>query len=180
MPTLLEVITRAGALPIGGIGAEKATLNRCAVIRGSDRMVWINLKALFSQGNLAYNIRLRRNDVIYIPDSDDQMVYVLGEVHHPGAFRLTPDMSMMDAFAQAGGPTKDASTNHMQLIRPVQSEKRTFTMKQITEPQREINAALQEGDIIFVPKRGLANFGYWIEKFNPIATVLILGAAVGK
>ena len=180
MPTLLEVITRAGALPIGGIGAEKATLNRCAVIRGTDKMVWINLKALFSQGNLAYNIRLRRNDVIYIPDSDDQMVYVLGEVQHPGAFRLTPDMSLMDAFAQAGGPSKDASTNHIQLVRPAQSLKRELTMREVSKANPEVNVALQEGDIIFVPRRGLANFGYWIDKVSPIATFMIFGAAVAK
>ncbi len=180
IPTLLEAITRAGSLPVGGASAEKATLNRCAVIRGGDRIVWINLKAVLAEGNLAYNIRLRRNDIVYIPDSDDQLVYVLGEVQHPGAIRLTPEMTMMDAFAQAGGPTKDASTNHIQMIRPVNGENRVISMKQIVQPQPEVNVALQEGDIVYVPRRGLANFGYWIEKLNPIATFMIFGAAVAK
>ncbi len=35
-PTLLDVITRAAVLPIGGIGADKAGLGRCAIIRGRD------------------------------------------------------------------------------------------------------------------------------------------------
>ncbi len=178
-PTLLDVITRAGALPVGGAGAEKAALNRCAVIR-TDRIVWIDLKALLSAGNLAYNIHLRRNDLVYIPDSDDQLVYVLGEVEHPGAIRLTPEMSMMDAFAQAGGPTKDAAANRIQVVRPSAGQKRIVTMKQIVEPRAEVNVALQEGDIIYVPRRGLASFGYLMEKVGVVATFGIFGAAVAK
>jgi polysaccharide export outer membrane protein len=178
-PTLLDVITRAGALPVGGAGSEKAALNRCAVVQG-DRIVWINLKTLLTDGNLAYNIRLRRNDVVYIPDSDDELVYVLGEVQHPGAVRLTPQMTMMDAFAQSGGPTRDAAATHIQLIRPVAGERRTITLKDIVEPKPEINFALQQGDIIYVPRRGMATFGYWMEKLNTIATFGIFGAAVAK
>lgn len=80
-PTLLEAITRAGSLPVGGIGADKAALNRCIIFRGREAVVWIDLKSLLKEGNLAYNLQLQRNDVIYIPDSDDQSVYVLGEVN---------------------------------------------------------------------------------------------------
>ena len=78
-PTLLDVVTRAGALPIGGIGADKAGLGRCAIIR-RDQMIWVDLKALVSQGNFSLNIHLSRNDLVYMPDAGDQLVYVLGEV----------------------------------------------------------------------------------------------------
>lgn len=178
-PTILDVITRAGALPVGGAGSEKASLNRCAVVRG-DRIIWINLKTLLTDGNLAYNIRLRRNDLVYIPDSDDELVYVLGEVQHPGAVRLTPQMTMMDAFAQAGGPTRDAAANRIQVVRPVAGERRVITLKEIVQPKPEINFGLQQGDIIYVPRRGLASFGYWMDKMNTIATFGIFGAAVAK
>ncbi len=41
-PTLLEVLTRAGSLPVGGAGAEKAGLVRCAVFRGKKKLCgWI-------------------------------------------------------------------------------------------------------------------------------------------
>ncbi|MBI3797654.1 MAG: polysaccharide export protein, partial [Deltaproteobacteria bacterium] len=79
-PTLLEAITRAGSLPIGGVGADKAALARCAIFRGHDRIAWINLRELLTGEDLSLNVRLQRNDVIYIPDADDQLVYVLGEV----------------------------------------------------------------------------------------------------
>jgi polysaccharide biosynthesis/export protein len=107
-PYLLDLLARAGTLPVGGIGADKAALNRCAIFRGRDAIMWINLKALLKGRDLRLNIRLRRGDVVYIPDADDQLVYVMGEVNKPGAYRLTPDMSFMDAVAQAGGPPSTA------------------------------------------------------------------------
>ncbi|MEZ5584693.1 MAG: hypothetical protein R3F37_19735 [Candidatus Competibacteraceae bacterium] len=44
-------------------------------------------------GDLALNIRLQRDDVVYIPDAFDTAVCVLGAVLKPGAYRLTPQMS---------------------------------------------------------------------------------------
>ena len=73
-----------GGLPVGGVGAEKAVLTRVAIFRGRDKMVWVNLKNLLSGKELALNIRLQRNDVVYLPDGDDQLVYVMGEVARPG------------------------------------------------------------------------------------------------
>jgi len=40
---------------------------------------------------------------------------------------------------------------------------------------RELNSSLEEGDIIFVPKRGFARFGYVMQKASPISTFAILG-----
>ncbi|MGB5733231.1 MAG: polysaccharide biosynthesis/export family protein, partial [Thiohalocapsa sp.] len=70
-PTLLEAITLAGGLPVGGLGSEKATLTRCAVFRGRDRVVWLNLKDLLAGRNLSLNLQLRSGDLVYIPDADD-------------------------------------------------------------------------------------------------------------
>ena len=173
-PTLLEVLTRAGSLPVGGAGAEKAGLVRCAVFRG-DKIVWIDLKTLMTQGNLALNIRLARNDLVYLPDADDQLVYVLGDVQHPGAFGLSADMSFLDAFSLAGGATDDADSKHIALIRPSTGKQREIPLKDILAGNRELNSSLEEGDIIFVPKRGLARFGYIIQKASPVTTFAILG-----
>jgi polysaccharide export outer membrane protein len=93
-PTLLEAITLAGGLPVGGVGADEAALTRCAVFRGQDRVIWIELSKLLSGEELAFNIRLRRQDVVYIPDAADQLVFVMGEVTQAGAYNLSPDMSL--------------------------------------------------------------------------------------
>lgn len=179
-PTLLEAITRAGSLPVSGTGSEKAALTRCSIFRGRDKVIWIDLKRLLSQGDTSLNLRLQRNDIIYIPDADDQLIYVLGEVRSPGAYRLTPDMSLMDAIALAGGPNTDASNNHIQIIRPGQGLKQEIALKDLLKPNRKLNFSLEEGDIIYVPKRNLAKFGYLMEKVSPFASLLLLGKAIAK
>lgn len=179
-PTLLEAVTRAGGLPVGGAGAQKAALARCAVFRGRDRVVWIEMRRLLTGDNLALNIRLKRNDIVYIPDSDDQLVYVLGEVHSPGAYRLTPNMTFLDALSLAGGPTMDASANKLKIVRPNQNLEKEISLKDLLAMKPGLNVSLNEGDIVYVPKRGLANFGYIVEKVTPFTTLLLFGSTFGK
>jgi polysaccharide export outer membrane protein len=177
-PTLLEAITRAGSLPVGGVGADKAALNRCAVFRGDDRVVWVDLKALLIEGNLAYNLKLRRNDVVYIPDSDDQLIYVLGSAERPGAFRLTPDMTLLDALAQAGGANRDADENRIHIIRPSQGFNHQFSMKSLLNPEPGLNFSLEEGDILYIPRRGMTSIGYIMQSLSPLSSMLFVGSAL--
>lgn len=172
-PTLLEALARGGTLPVLD---KQATLTRCAIFRGRDRVLWIDLQQLLAQGALTWNIRLQPNDLIYIPDSDDTLVYVLGEVHRPGAYRLTPGMTFMDALSQSGGPTVDSDKHHIWVIRPSANDKRMISLDEIMEPNASINYALQEGDIVYVPRNGLAKVGYVLDKLSPIASVILIKA----
>lgn len=174
-PTLLDALTRAASLPIGGAGAEKAGLVRCAIFRGRDKLIWIDLKQLLTEGNLALNIRLGRDDVVYLPDADDQLVYVLGFVKSPGAFRLTPSMSFMDALSLAGGPTQDAAQSKIELVRLVNGKQERIPFQDLLK-RKVPNFALEEGDIIYVPPRKWASFGYVVEKIAPLATFSIVGS----
>ena len=179
-PTLLEAITRAGSLPVGGMGSEKAALTRCAVFRGRDQVAWIDLKALMNGGNLALNLQLRRDDIVYVPDADDQLIYVLGEVKTPGALHLTPDMSFMDALSRAGGPTEDASNNRIHLIRPGAELNREIKLDRLLRPDPTLNIALEEGDIIYVPKSKIGKIGYLLQRLGTISGLVVVGGALSK
>lgn len=174
-PTLVEALSKAGALPVLD---KKATLTRCAVVRGRDRILWVDLKALLSAGQLAFNIRLRQGDLVYIPDSDDTLVYVLGEVQRPSAYRLTPDMSLLDALAEAGGPTKDAAPSKMQLIRANGGVKLDIPFSTLLDPTAGRNVGLEEGDIIWVPRSGMAKVGYVFQQISPFANLVVVGKAL--
>jgi polysaccharide export outer membrane protein len=141
-------------------------------------MIWVDLKTLVSQGNLSLNIRLSRNDLVYMPDAGDQLVYVLGEVQHPGAFRLTPDMSFLDAFTQAGGLSQDAAPDKIQVVRSTTGAHREFAFKQLVTSPPSTNVALEEGDIIYVPRSGLAKFGYVLQKASPLTGFAIIGSVL--
>jgi polysaccharide biosynthesis/export protein len=178
-PTVLEAITRAGGLPLGETGSGTAPMTRCAVLRGRERAVWIDLGALLN-GNMSLNLRLYPGDVVYIPDAADRLVYVLGEVVSPGPIMITPEMTLLEALARAGGPTVDAATGSMQLIRPDLGERARVSLGDLTMAQRERNFLMIENDVLFVPRRGIARVDYWISKLNPFATLLLLGTAASK
>jgi polysaccharide export outer membrane protein len=177
-PTLLDVVTRASAIPGATTGLDKAGLGRCAILRGRDEIIWVDLRALFGAGNLALNIRLARNDMVYLPDNGDGLVYVLGEVKKPGAFHFTPTMSFLDAFSQAGGSTEDASENKIEVIRSVSGVQRELRLTDLLSGPEHLNFALQEGDILYVPRRTMAKFGYVLQKTSPLAAFSVL-ATVG-
>jgi len=40
------------------------------------------------------------------------------------------------------------------------------------------NYSLEEGDIIYVPKSGIAKLGYVLQQINPITSSLLFGAAL--
>jgi polysaccharide export outer membrane protein len=175
-PELLEALARAGSLPVLD---KQATLTRCAIFRGRDRVIWVDLQRLLNRGDLAYNIRLKPNDLVYIPDSFDTLVYVMGEVARPGAYRLTPDMSLMDALSQAGGPSEDADENDIALYRPGSQATEKAPMKSLLTADKKVNYALQEGDVIYVPKKGIAKVGYVLRQLLPGLSIIQLGAVLG-
>jgi polysaccharide export outer membrane protein len=179
-PTLLEAVTRAGGLPIGGIGADKAALARCMVFRGKDKLVWIDLRSLLNGSNLALNIRLERNDTLYIPDSDDQLVYVMGEVKKPGAIGMTPNMTFLTALAQAGGPTDDAKKGRIRLIRPSAGLERDFDLDEFYRGGSNPNVTLQDGDILYVARSKLGTIGYVLGKMTPLTGFLLFTTSLAQ
>ena len=176
-PTLLEALAKAGALPVID---KQATLTRCAIFRGREKVIWVDLKQLLNGGTVSLNLRLRPGDLVYIPDSADTMVYVLGAVHRPGAYRLTPDMSLMDALATAGGPNEDAAPREIGVYRPARQAVERVALQDLMSAQRRVNFALEEGDVIYVPKSGIAEFGYVTRQLSAGLSFMTFGLAASR
>jgi polysaccharide export outer membrane protein len=176
-PTLLETLAKAGSLPVID---KQATLTRCAIFRGRDKVIWVDLKGLLNGGQTHLNLRMKPGDLVYIPDSADTMVYVLGAVHRPGAYRLTPDMSVMDALATAGGPNEDAQPREIGVYRPARQQVERIELQDLMDAKRRVNFALEEGDVIFVPKSGIAEFGYFSRQLAAGLSLLTFGAVLGR
>jgi polysaccharide export outer membrane protein len=174
-PTLLEVLAKAG----GGPTNDKSTdIMRCAIFRGRDRAIWLDLRPLYRGEQLALNLKIRRGDIIYVPQPSDRLVYVMGQVGKPGAYQLTPNMSFLDALAKAGGPTDAATPSKIIFARPHENVQQVIDLKTFLAGNGETNYALKEGDIIFVPKSGIAKVGYVLQQLNPITSTAVLGAAI--
>lgn len=174
-PTLLEALALAGT-PASKDGAADLPL-RCAIIRGRDRIMWVDMRPLLRATNLALNIPLQRNDLVYVPDPDDQLVYVMGQVKNPGPYPLTANMSFLEALSKAGGPNDSAAQGKIILARPDQNLQQIVDLGNVVQ-QGGNNYQLQPGDIVYVPKSGLAKLGYVLQQISPITTIALLGAAL--
>jgi polysaccharide export outer membrane protein len=169
-PTLLEALARAGGVARDATGTLPA-LTHCSIIRGRDKVAWVDLGKLLESGDPSLNVRLRAGDVVFVPEWEDLPVYVLGQVERPGPIRWTPGLSILDAVAKAGGLNRDAAAGSITIIRPSSGDR--FTLAQSDLFRAQANAQLQKGDVVFVPTSLLADVGYVFEKINPFGWVFL-------
>lgn len=183
-PTLLEVLARGGVEAGPNKSGQTPEVNqvpeRCAIYRGTDQVVWVELRAMMESGNPLADLRLRRDDVVYVPSISERFVSVLGEVQHPGAIPLAHNSTVASILAQAGGITDHAGTNpHIQIVDPTNGSSRIFDFKDVLDPSKSLEVTLRPGEIIFVPKNGLYRGTYVLERFSPLVTVASMAFYAG-
>lgn len=178
-PTLLEAITRGG-LPTMGPDKRPQIPDQCTIYRGSDQVMTVQLRSLIDSGSPLADLRLRRDDVIYVPDPAERFVSVLGEVNHPGAVPLLSNTTLPSLLADAGGITEKAgSSPHVQIIDPSSGTRRIILFKDLMNPAKSLEVSLKPGDIVFVPQSGFYHFTWYMERLNPFAELATLAAVDG-
>jgi len=178
-PTLLEAITRGGMLD--GNNKVGQLPERCAIYRGRDQVLWVELKAMMESGNSMADLRLRRDDVVYIPDMSGQFVSVLGEVEHPGAIPLTHNSTLASVLAQAGGITDKAGRKpHIQIVDPASGTSRVFLFQDVLDPVKTLEITLRPGEIVYIPQTGFNRATYYLQRLSPLFTLATLAAYSGE
>jgi len=173
-PTLLDVIARGGLLASPSGGASSASSPRdgipehCAIYRGNDEVVWVDLRELLQSGSSMADLRLRRNDIVFVPAQQEVFVSVLGSVTHPGAITLTSESTLASVLAQAGGLAESAS-GKIQVIQPSTGKTSTVSFKSILKDSFEVR--LHAGDVVYVPASGFYKATYVIQRLSPIASI---------
>ncbi len=176
-PTLLEVVTRGGVLGgaptgFGDNQVKRPTIpERCIIYRGSDKVMFVDLKKLLDSGSPLADMRLRRDDIVYIPSTADRFVSVLGQVVHPGAFQLEDSSTLRRLIAQAGGITDMAGENPgIRVISPSTGATRIVPMKTLLQPA-PLDLTLKPGDIIYIPKSKFSRVSYVFDKISPLISI---------
>lgn len=172
--TLLEAIAMSGGLPTV---AEEAFLSRAMIFRGKEEVIWVDLRELLQNGNVAMNPRLRNNDIVFIPESDDELVYVMGEVKSPGAVKLKSELTVLDAIMASGGPNRDAKMAKTYIVRYEngQGHVQPINLKRFVQKgDLRQDYLLEDGDIVFVSNRPLAEINYVISSLSPSVSYLNL------
>ncbi len=171
--TLLEALSIAGGY---STEAEDTYLTKCAIIRGNNTIIWIDLNDLLQNGNMALNARIINNDVIFIPESQSELVYVMGEVRIPGAYNMTGHLTVLDSLMLAGGTTDDADTITLYLIRKGTDKNgivKEINLKAIIESgDFSTNYIMEDDDILYVSEKPISQFNYVLENIFPSLEVI--------
>lgn len=167
--SLLQALAEAGGLPVREF---RSYLAQCAIIRGREEILWIDLTDLLQRGNLALNVPLQNGDVVFIPDSEDTTVFVMGEVENAGAVPVKVRITLTQALAQAGGPTEDADLEEVYLIRSAAAGGPGKPIKVDLRHLLETadfgqDFELQRGDILYVARNGMGDVDYVLRKLSP-------------
>jgi polysaccharide biosynthesis/export protein len=165
VPTLLRVIGMAKGLADDANGLKP---ERCAIMRGKEHLLWIDLNQLLTAGDISLNVELIPGDVIHVTADNTRLVYVLGEVASPGIYPLRSGMTALDAIALAGGITQDANDDGIRVLRPTQGAKDNFDYEEFSEGDFLQNRLLAKGDVVFAPRHTLAEIGWVFTQFSPL------------
>ncbi len=178
-PTLLEALSKSGVTTTKGKENEPSLPQRCAIFRGKDLVAWIDLKSMLERGESVADFRLRRDDVLYVPDEQDVLVSVLGEVQHPGVVKLDSKTSLLDVLAMSGGLTADSGKAKIEIVRQSDRTTREIAFRDLMDPMKTREIPLQRGDVIYVQKGSMATFQYNLQKLSPLGMLMVFGAMAG-
>jgi polysaccharide export outer membrane protein len=150
--TILQIIAQAG-------GLTSQAMKQVYILRQgqeSEKMrIMVDLDEL-SQGRHELDVLLQPKDEIIVPVDQVRNVFVYGEVRSPGAipFLQSQKITLLQAIAQAGGPTEWAKRTRVVIKR-----KDLKTGKEIKIPVnlkklisgKTSDIVLEEGDVVIIP-----------------------------
>lgn len=171
--TLLEAIGLAkGVKPEGN-------LEGAYFVRG-DTLLPINFADLLLRGDTRRNVYMRHGDLVYVPSSANQRVYVFGEVREPGAFPIPQGrMTLAEALAEAGGLLHvDARKGAIKLIRGSWQEPVVYTLKFDTVLAYGDRILLKPGDRVVVQPTGLTTASRYMQQILPFLVAADTGTAI--
>ena len=178
--TLMDVVAEAGgftSLTASGDSAG-ADISRAFIARHG-RLVAVDFKALFLEGDLRQNCIMRPGDFLYVPDLADRSVTVVGRVRKGGTFQIGPTgLSVLSAIGLAGGFENLASLTNLAVVRDVTSapKVRIVNVERILAA-KERDFELEAGDVIFVPRDDLRSWNV-PDIIRTAASSLFLGLTV--
>jgi polysaccharide export outer membrane protein len=175
--TMLDLILVAGG------HSEQADLTKVELTR-KGKIYSLNLYNALFLGESSQNIAVEAGDRIVVPELSqyqegkmpDRKVFVLGEVKSPGLYRFKKTIHVVEAISMAGGTTIHAVEEDTKVLRG--DEKRRIVLasnirKFLKEMDMSQNIAIEDGDVVFIPKSNISNVSDFFNKLSPILSGLL-------
>jgi polysaccharide biosynthesis/export protein len=167
-PTLLEVLSKGGIItrPDGNLPEQ------CVIYRGDD-VLWVDLQELLTNGSPLADLRLRRNDLVFVPAVSSRTVTVMGQVQHPAQIALKHNSTLTSILGEAGGISDAAGNNpEIQIVHRSNGSKTQYVrFGDLLKPTGGMEISLNPGDVIYVPKSGMAKAGFVMQQLAPFLSV---------
>lgn len=170
--TVLDAIAVAG-----GIKRATAVLHMAYVARRGS-ILSINFKRLIDMGGLDQNILLEDNDIIYVPSSQENKVFVLGEVRSPGVVRFVDPIDVLEAISEAGDFMTTANRGQVVVVRGGLHQPKVYAVNVLAMMKgytRE-SFVLDRRDIVYVPRTLIADWNLFISQLLPTISAVNLGS----
>ncbi|APP04483.1 SLBB domain-containing protein [Vibrio harveyi] len=174
--TLVDVVMRAGGV------TRYASVEQIRVITNNTPIMF-NLKRYLDTGDQSLLPEILPGATIFVPKQEEEIkaganvVYVMGEVAHPGAYEGKKGASFMDILANAGGPTRFAESRQIRVIK-ADGGVINFDLTAHTEGlSKQKVPTVEPGDAIFVPEKTDMNEKSWL-KVAPSRAVAVMGEVV--
>ena len=172
-PTLLGLLSRGGIEP----RPDGTFPEQCIIYRG-DQVYWVKLHDMLAASSPMADLRLRRNDVVFVPALASKAVTVMGRVQHPGSIALKRDSTVVTVLGEAGGLSDGAGGNpEILVVHRTSGEKNQFVyFKDLLRPESGNDVPLYPGDIVFVPQSGWNKASVVIQNMAPFLTMATFAA----
>ncbi|MBI2378468.1 MAG: polysaccharide biosynthesis/export family protein [Deltaproteobacteria bacterium] len=163
---LMEAIAMAG-----GINESAASLRRAYIARSGKKLP-VDFESLILDGDLRYDIPMRPNDLIFIPNNNSDQVFVFGEAGNGIVPFVNGKLTLMQALASLGlGSANAMMRSHFDEIRIIRSgaDHAEFLIVDVEGMfEGEVGAFFMEpGDIVYVPPTGLTTWNEVLKQILP-------------
>jgi polysaccharide biosynthesis/export protein len=133
---LTDLIALAGG--IAPTGSDQVTI--VSTKNGQTTSTNVDLPNMIRTGDLARNVELQPGDTVFVHRAP--MVYVYGEVQKAGAYRVEPNMTVMQALAMGGGLTPRGTERGIRIHRR--------NGDQVAQRDAKLTDIVQSDDVIYV------------------------------
>jgi polysaccharide biosynthesis/export protein len=130
---LTDLLALAGGISPGG--ADTVTLV------SEEKTLEIDVARMVRSGDLSQNVEVHGGDTLYVGRAP--VFYIYGEVQRAGAYRLEPNMAVMQALSTGGGLTARGTTRGLRIHRRTPGG-------EVRELEVQLSDPVQADDVITV------------------------------
>jgi polysaccharide export outer membrane protein len=147
---------------------SNANLFMSYVIR-DNKPLRVDMTKLIKEGDLSQNIILKGGDKVYIANSEDSKVMLMGEIGSPRALAVPSGyISLREAIVSSGGIPYTGDKRYIQVIRGNLMKPKIYTLNwNIIVNLPNDSLLLMPGDTVYVSAKPITEWNRFISQITP-------------